>query len=216
MPFFDDFRDNFSAYEGGEDLIKEVSQYELGYKVASDNYELFATSFFNEVKGDTFVSQPGQPAEILTNDAYGLEVDFNYYNDNGFTVNLNSTIQETEITQSPDNLGNEAQRQPSWQVRMTPSYDIDFSNGMYATLYGTVSAVGDRFANNENTVTLPGYEKIDLGLILNLSDEVKMQVSVSNLTDEEGLTEGDPRNSLSSNGRYILPRTFDLNISYQF
>jgi len=216
MPFFDDFRDNYSAYEEGEDLIKEVSQYELGYKVSSDNYELFATSFFNEVKGDTFVSQPGQPAEILTNEAYGLEVDFNYFNDNGLSVNLNSTIQETEITQSPDNLGNEAQRQPSWQIRMTPSYDIDFSNGMYATLYGTVSAVGDRFANNENTVTLPGYEKIDLGLILNLTDEVKMQVSVSNLTDEEALTEGDPRNALSSNGRYILPRTFDLNISYQF
>ena len=216
MPFFDDFRDNFDAYQGGEDLIKAVSQFELGYKLSSDNYELYATAFFNEVKGDTFVAQPGDPAEILTNEAYGVEVDFNYYADNGFSVNLNSTVQETEITESPDNQGNEAQRQPSWQIRMTPSYDIEFSNGMAATLYGTLSAVGDRFANNENTVILEGYEKIDLGMILNISDEVQLQVSVSNLTDEDAITEGDPRDSLSSNGRYILPRTFDLSVSYQF
>jgi outer membrane cobalamin receptor len=216
MPFFDDFRDNFDAYEGGEDLIKAVSQFELGYKLSSDNYELYATAFFNEVKGDTFVAQPGDPAEILTNEAYGIEVDFNYYADNGFSVNLNSTVQETEITESPDNQGNEAQRQPGWQIRMTPSYDIEFSNGMEATLYGTFSAVGDRFANNENTVILEGYEKIDLGMILNISDEVQLQVSVSNLTDEDAITEGDPRDSLSSNGRYILPRTFDLSVSYQF
>ena len=216
MPFFDDFRDNFSAYQNGEDLIKEVSQFELGYKISHDYYDLFATAFFNEVKGDTFVAQPGDPAEVLTNEAYGVEIDFNYYNDNGFTLRLNSTIQETEITESPTNVGNEAQRQPSWQVRVTPSYDLEFSNGMYATVYGTLSAVGDRFANNENTVTLDGYEKIDLGMILNLSDEVQMQLSVNNLTDEEALTEGDPRDSLSSNGRYILPRTIDFSISYQF
>jgi outer membrane receptor protein involved in Fe transport len=129
---------------------------------------------------------------------------------------LNSTVQETEITESPDNQGNEAQRQPGWQIRMTPSYDIEFSNGMEATLYGTLSAVGDRYANNENTVILAGYEKIDLGMILNISDEVQLQVSVSNLTDEDAITEGDPRDSLSSNGRYILPRTFDLSVSYQF
>ncbi|PCH96214.1 MAG: TonB-dependent receptor [Gammaproteobacteria bacterium] len=216
MPFFDDFRDNFGAYQSGENLIKEVSQYELGYKLASENYELYATAFFNEVKGDTFVSQPGEPAEILTNEAYGIEVDFNYYSDNGFSLNLNSTVQETEITESPTNQGNEAQRQPGWQVRVTPSYDIEFSNGMYATLYGTLSAVGDRFSNNENTVVLDGYQKIDLGMIFNISDQVQMQFAVSNLTDEAALTEGDPRDSLSSNGRYILPRTFDFNVSYQF
>lgn len=216
MPFFDDFRDNFDAYQKGEDLIKKVTQYELGYKLANDNYDLYATTFFNRVKGDSFVSQPGAPAEILTNEAYGIEIDLNYYNDNGFSLNLNSTVQKTKITESPTNKGNEAQRQPGWQIRVTPSYDIEFKNGSYATLYGNISAVGDRYANNENTVTLNGYEKIDLGVIFNLSDEVQMQLSVSNLTDKNALTEGDPRDSLSSNGRYILPRTIDFNVSYQF
>jgi len=45
-----------------------------------------------------------------------------------------------------------------------------------------------------------------------------MQLAVNNLTDEEGLTEGDPRGNsgLLDNGRYILPRSIDFNVSYQF
>lgn len=216
MPFFDDFRDNFAAYQGGEDLIKDVTQFELGYKFASDKYELYATGFFNEVKGDTFVATPGDPAEVLTNEAYGVEIDFNYYNDNGLSVNLNSTIQETEITESPINKGKEAQRQPGWQIRVTPSYDLELDNGMYATLYSTLSAVDDRYSDNGNTVVLDGYEKIDIGMIFNFTDEVQMQLAVNNLTNAEGITEGDPREPSSPNGRYVLARSIELSVSYQF
>jgi outer membrane receptor protein involved in Fe transport len=220
MPFFDDFRDNFTAYQSGEDLIKDVTQFELGYKLASDNYDLFATGFFNEVKGDTFVATPGDPAEVFTNEAFGVEIDFNYFNDNGFTVNLNATLQETKVTEHSDPMviGNESLRLPNYQFRVTPSYDIEFDNGMYATLYGTITAVGDRFSDSLNTdvAVLEGYEKIDIGMIVNLTDEVQMQLAVSNLTDEEALTEGDPRDTLSSNGRYILSRTIDFSVSYQF
>jgi iron complex outermembrane receptor protein len=215
MPFFDNLRE-------GQTDVQEVTQYELGYKHSADNFDLYATAFFNEVTGDSFVAQPGQPAQITTNEAYGVELDFNYYNDNGFSVNLGATLQDTELTQAsnPDNVGNQAQRLPNWQVRITPSYELEFDNGMYATLYGTLSAVDDRFSDPENTdaLVLEGYEKIDLGIILNLTDEVKMQLSVNNLTDEEGLTEGDPRGTsgLLDNGRYIIGRTIDFNVSYAF
>jgi outer membrane receptor protein involved in Fe transport len=222
MPFFDDFRDNFDAYQSGEDLIREISQFELGYKHSSDNFDLFATAFFNEVKGDTFAPTPGQPAEVTTNEAYGLELDFNYYNDSGFMVNVGATLQDTEVTNSgnADIIGKEAQRLPNWQVRMTPSYELELDNGMFATLYGTLSAVDDRFSDSANTesLILKGYEKIDLGIILELSEQVQMQLAVNNLTDEEGLTEGDPRGVTDTldNGRYILGRTIDFNVSYQF
>lgn len=215
MPYFDDFRDNFSAYEGGEKLIKEVTQGEFGYKLISDSTDFYATLFVNEVKGDTFVRRPGVPAEILTNEAYGVELDYNFNHQSGFSVNLNTTLQETEITQSPTNEGNESQRQPKWQVRITPSYDFELQ-GMYATLYGTLSAVDDRFGNNENTVTLDGYEKVDLGLILEPMEGIKLQLAIDNLTDEQGITEGDPRNADAPNGRYIMPRTTRFSVSYAF
>jgi outer membrane receptor protein involved in Fe transport len=215
MPYFDDFRDNFGAYQGGEKLIKEVTQGELGYKLISDSTDFYATFFVNEVKGDTFVSRPGVPAEILTNEAYGVELDYNFNHESGFSVNLNTTLQQTEITESPENKGNNAQRQPKWQVRVTPSYDFEV-DGMYATLYGTLSAVDDRFGNNENTVTLDGYEKVDLGLIIEPMEGIKLQLAIDNLTDEQGITEGDPRNADAPNGRYIMPRTTRLSVSYAF
>ena len=78
MPYFDDFRDNWGAYTGGNDLIQEITQAELGYKFMNDSVQFFATAFANEVEGDTFVRRPGAPAEILTNEAYGVELDGRY------------------------------------------------------------------------------------------------------------------------------------------
>ncbi|AGP80355.1 TonB-dependent receptor [Alteromonas mediterranea MED64] len=215
MPYFDDFRDNWGAYTGGNDLIKEVTQGELGYKFMNDSIQFFATAFANEVEGDTFVRRPGAPAEILTNEAYGVELDGRYSHDSGFSLSVNATIQETEITASANNEGNEAQRQPGWQLRVTPSYAFDIGD-MYATVYGTLSAVDDRFGNNENTVVLDGYEKVDVGVTLEPTDSLRLQFSVDNLTDEQGITEGDPRNPDSPNGRYIMPRSMKLSVSYLF
>lgn len=215
MPYFDDFRDNYGAYTSGEDLIQQVTQYELGYKMASQSFSLYATGFFNEVEGDTFVARPGAPAEVLTNEAYGVELDVAYYADNGFSVTVNATMQETEITASPTNQGNEAQRQPGWQVRLTPSYDFMLGD-VESTVYATIFAVDDRFGDNGNTVVLEGYEQIDLGWNVFLSEDLELQLNVQNLTDEEGLTEGDPRNPSSPNGRYILPRNATFSVSYRF
>lgn len=216
MPFFDDFRDNYGAFTSGEKLIKEVTQFELGYKWAEQNYSFYATSFYNEVEGDTFVRRPGEPAEVLTNRAYGVELDFNYFTSVGFSLNLNSTLQKTEITESPTNEGNRAQRQPKWQVRLTPSYGFEAFEDTFASVYGTIAAVSDRYADNENTVTLAGYTKIDAGVQLELTEQLKTQLSIDNLTDKQGLTEGDPRNPTSPNGRYILPRSVTLSMTYQF
>ncbi|KJY89747.1 TonB-dependent receptor [Pseudoalteromonas piscicida] len=215
MPYFDDFRDNYSTYESGESLIKEVTQAELGYKYMGETGDLFVTLFTNEVKGDTFVRRPGVPAEILTNEATGVELDYSYNHESGLSVNLNATWQDTEITESPTNEGNKAQRQPDWMLRITPSYDFEIS-GMYATLYGTLSAVDDRFGDNENTVVLEGYEKLDIGLIVEPTEGVKLQLAVDNLTDKQGITEGDPRNPDSPNGRYIMPRSVKFSVAYTF
>lgn len=215
MPYFDDFRDNWGAYTGGNDLIQQVTQGELGYKFMNEDIQFFATLFANEVEGDTFVRRPGAPAEILTNEAYGVELDGRYSHDSGFSVSVNATLQETEITASANNEGNEAQRQPGWQVRVTPSYGFDIGD-MYATVYGTLSAVDDRFGNNENTVVLEGYEKVDVGVTLEPTESLRLQFSVDNLTDEQGITEGDPRNPDAPNGRYIMPRSMKLSVSYLF
>jgi len=218
MPYFDDFRDNYGAYTSGERLIKEVSQAEFGYKYMADELQAFATIFSNEVKGDTFVRRPGDPAEIQTTKALGIELDANYVNDSGLVLNLNATLQDTEFTEHESLEGKEVRRQPAWQLRLTPSYEFDLGQDQYLTLYGTVSAVDDRISDYDgdlNPIYLDSYEKVDIGFIYEPTEHLNVQLSVDNLTDEQGLTEGDPRTSGAPNGRYILPRSIKLSVSYE-
>ena len=100
-------------------------------------------------------------------------------------------------------------------MRLTPSYEIELEDDSLVTLYGTFSAVDDRWGDNGNTVLLEGYNKLDAGVIYQPSESVKLQLSVDNLTDEMGVTEGDPRNPTSPNGRYIMPRSIKFSVSYQ-
>ena len=131
----------------------------------------------------------------------------------GFYVTLNATIQDTEIKSGP-NSGNETQRQPGWQLRVTPSYTFQKGNSV-TTVYGTLSAVDDRWGEPQNVNRLDGYEKLDLGVIVSL-DEFSVQVSFDNLTDEDALTESDPRTIAAPNGRFIMPRSIRLGVGYRF
>lgn len=216
MPYFDDFRDNFGSFENGNDLIFTVEQFEAGYKLAESNYNVYVTAFFNEADSSN-TPDPSQPSVLFVTEALGVELDAAYYTDNGFSVSLNGTIQDTEITESgdPSFIGKESERQPGWQLRVTPSYDFE-SDGFYGTVYGTLSAVDDRFSDNGNTVTLDGYEKLDLGVTVTNDAGLTFRFAIHNVTDEDALTEGDPRNPSAPNGRFILPRNATFSVGYTF
>ena len=40
--------------------------------------------------------------------------------------------------------------------------------------------------------------------------------TADNVTDEQGLTEGDPRNPDAPNGRFIMPQSFRFSVGYEF
>jgi len=63
---------------------------------------------------------------------------------------------------------------------------------------------------------LKGYEKLDLGVIVRINEQFVVQLSADNVTDEDALTEGDPRNITAPNGRFIMPRTIEFSVGYEF
>ena len=216
MPYFDDFRDNFGSYSNGNDLISDVVQFELGYKLAASNYNVYATGFYNEVESSQ-TPIPGGASNLFATEAKGIEFDAAYFTDNGLAISLNATIQDTQVVESADAtlIGKEAQRQPGFQLRVTPSYIFEMDK-FYATVYGTLSVVDDRFADAGNTVVLDGYQSLDIGLTMVNDNGLNMNLAIQNLTDEDALTEGDPRNPTAPNGRFILPRTVTFSVGYSF
>lgn len=69
--------------------------------------------------------------------------------------------------------------------------------------------------------TLPAFHKWDAGVTWDVNAGIQVQLTADNLTDEIGLTEGNPR-TLGSQGsgvilaRPILGRSFRLSVGYRF
>jgi len=214
LPTFDDFRDNQTQFKDGSNLVQDVNQIELGYKFVTQAWELYATGFYTTVKPSFFVVTSGvSPGISQNNKAHGIEIDGSYFGDSGLSVHLNATWQHAEIAGGL-NDGNDQLRQPNWQFRLSPNYEFEVG-GAVVTIYGTVSAIGDRFSDPGNTVTLPSYSKFDLGALVAV-DRLTFQIAADNITDKNGLTEGDPRNPSAPNGRFILPRSVKFSVGYSF
>jgi len=208
-PHFDDIRD-------GRNTVDEVKQLEGGVKYAGELLSLYATAFYNE--NDAFASTVGGelPPTAFETEAYGVELD-GTLRLGQLLVSLIATLQSTEITDSttPSDVGNEVLRQPDWQARISPSYTWETGN-FDATFYVGATLVGDRFGDNANTNKLDGYEKFDLGVLVDTGGGLFFQVHGDNVNDSDGLTESDPRTIAAPNGRPIFGRSVMFSVGYDF
>ena len=205
----------FDDYRSGLTDTSTIKQYELGYKLSTRSIDLFATAFYNQFEGAKF-HDVGGALESNSNEAKGIELDGRLKTDFGLSVSLNGTWQSTKITKSSDpaNVGHKAQRQPDWQIRVTPRYTSKMGD-VPVTFYGTVFAVGDRFADNGNATVLKGYNKVDAGVIFDLG-AIDVQLAGDNLGNSHGYTEGDPRSATGANARPIFGRSYRMTVGYKF
>jgi iron complex outermembrane receptor protein len=91
------------------------------------------------------------------------------------------------------------------------------------TLYANVSYAGRRYVDALNSTELPDYTTVDVGATAQVGD-VHLQAVVSNLTNEVGVTEGNPRvdgltgqgTSTVIFGRPIFGRTVRVVATWDF
>jgi outer membrane receptor protein involved in Fe transport len=119
-----------------------------------------------------------------------------------------------------DNTGHVIRRIPKTMVRLTPTYSFLANRGR---VYATYTHVGKRFANDENTIELPKYDKLDAGVIFDVNPSLSLQLVGDNLTDEVGLSEGNPRTDVGAGGigavylaRPLFGRSFLASATYHF
>lgn len=136
---------------------------------------------------------------------------------NGDGVN---DLRQYDVTTAADRR---PRRQSQWLINFRPSYD--FAN-IPLTIYGQVLHYSERFAadGDTNVTIYPDYTQLNAGLLYSFTDDIELQLHVSNLNDAESFTEGSSVTDglRLSNGDYtgvarpLLGRTVKASLKIDF
>ncbi|PTT03900.1 TonB-dependent receptor [Flavobacterium sp. HMWF030] len=220
-----------SFYDNAADLSKlqntEVNQFELGYKYASSFFSVNANLFHMGLKNVAFtdiLSDGSSENKFADVNNIGLEVETNARY-SIVKLNFTFTVQKPEYdnftgtnadASTFDFNGNTARRIPKFFCNLRPEVDITKD----LTAYVQFSYYDKKFTNQDNRQVLPAYKEVGAGLNYTYNN-LRFAVDASNLFNEIGLTEGDPRQTTSAASdvfmaRPILGRAFRFSVAINF
>jgi iron complex outermembrane receptor protein len=218
----------FDTVQSGLVGTQTVDAFEGGVNYTASMLRLYGNAFYNKFRGIENFDLAANGATFIRHggaNTYGTEIYATVGSFHGFSVGGSATYLHARFTDFVDNgidsSGNQVQAQPQWQGRMNISYRHDVGFGAF-TLYGAGTFVGKRFGNETNTQILPAYTKLDAGALLEMRGGEFIRVSVDNLNNSAGLTEGDVRADLTktnagvSLGRPLQGRSFQFTGGYRF
>lgn len=202
----------------------EVTQLEVGYKLSLANWSIFASAFSSQVEdqifNDNIVLADGTQTQLnllYGTDTVGAEAEVVWFPTDGFEISATATLQKPEYEDFGILNGNQVRRIPERIFSVTPTYRFGERGYVYLTYFHG----GERFADFANNLELPSYDTIDAGVSYNFSDTLNLKVQGFNLTDEIGLTEGNPRGNGTQFGqlftaRPILGRHARASVTWDF
>ena len=228
MPQFDDIRGDSGTSATAP--VQGIKTYEFGIKAVSADYSVYASVFHKDFTGI-------QQSQILSD---GSTIWYNYGSrTNGalfegawrpftnFQLSFSGDYEDGKYTGfegidsstgTSDN-GNQLQRQPKFQSRLTPSYRIPTSWGSIK-MYGTYSYIGKRYSDIQNQQVLPSFNTLDAGILAVVGEKLEFRLTGTNLNNTLGLTEGDNRILGTTSGvvmaRPIFGRAVEASVTYRF
>ncbi|ATC96542.1 TonB-dependent receptor [Pseudoalteromonas tunicata] len=199
---------------------------ELGLRYSGESIGTSATLFrtkFNDLTERNFTSSNGAVAnQTIDTITDGVEFEAAWQATDDLKIELTGVVQEPKMSGFEGDFkhweNNQVKRTPKMQLRITPTYY--FNNG---DVYLTMHHLGDRFSDGENKFELPAYTTWDAGVNYQFTSSLRLHVKAANLTDEIGLTEGNPRaiNDQQAGYEYyyarpILGRTISASLTFDF
>ena len=216
-----------ASYEG-----EIIDALEIGAKLQTDNFDGYVTFFYTTLDDRRNVDfendGSGNVVEVVSlqsTEALGIEASGTYFLNDMWSLHANVTLRDSEFTKSEnaDVLGKELRRQPLEMINLGARFN--YNNFDAALMY---NFHGDNFANDSNSVKLDSYNlvRLEAGYTFEFDDGQTLRVSgnIFNLTDEQGISEGSPRQGNAQSGepdqffvgRPILPRRMMLRVTYDF
>ena len=189
LPTFDDLR-------SGVSVTTKVEQFQGGIKTRGSWYAVDLTAFYNTFRGQpsSQILADGTVINYLTSsDTYGLEFDGVIRPSRNFSVTFSGDYQHGKyVAGGPGITGNQVQRNPDFQARVTPGYKFDTPVG-HLNLYATGTYVSKRYADIQNLQPLPSYATLDIGARLIMQHGLELLFTGTNVTNKLGITEGNTR-----------------------
>ncbi|MBT8090421.1 MAG: TonB-dependent receptor [Gammaproteobacteria bacterium] len=218
-----------ASYEG--EIIDAI---EIGAKLQTDNFDGYVAFFYTTLddrRNVDFENDPNNPGGVIevvttqSTEAKGIEASGTYHINDFWSLNANVTLRDSEFTkaENADVLGKEMRRQPS--TMFNTGVRFQYANFDASLMH---NYHGDNYANDNNSVKLEAYNlvRLEAGYTFEFDDGQTLRVSgnVFNLTDDQGITEGSPRQGNAQSGapeqffvgRPILPRRVMLRVTYDF
>lgn len=212
-----------------------ADQYEVGLKLDTSKLSVFATAFytrFDPLAVSVFVTNPTTGALSFapftaTETNPGVELDVSWRPTSNLSLRSALTYVDAQIGSlvnasglSPVKAeGNLPTRQPKYYGNLQPAYAFGFGDWK-GEAYLDYAFVGKRYVDFANTTELPAYQTLGAGVTLSNQDW-SIQLVGQNLTNEVGITEGNPRTDQLtgqgtaevSYGRPIFGRNFRLVVA---
>ncbi|WP_369942074.1 TonB-dependent siderophore receptor [Xanthomonas medicagonis] len=233
--------DNFALYaryargfqaNGRFDPVK-IDFGEVGLRYQSRVLTASLTGFRTTYKDFLFSRLPPGAAtevrfysDIVSN---GVEFDVLWKPARYFQLQATGVVQRSEVQVNDDQGtgfarlfdGNKPERTPPVNVTVTPSLLLPDGRG---EIYLSYHYLDKMYSDIANSLELPSYGVWSAGVTYRLTPKWQLQANLDNLTDEVGLTEGNPRSGFAENSgasgafyaRPILGRNLLLSLTYDF
>ncbi|HQS96810.1 TonB-dependent receptor [Novosphingobium sp. 17-62-19] len=214
----------------------QARQYEAGIKADFGRSYIYLTGFytdFNPFNASFVAFNPttGRNDQVVPfvgeAVAKGIEMDGKFAPVDWFDLAASITVADPQYRNLENSAGadpsavngNQIIREPKLFGNVRPTFSFDMG-GSRLEVQGRFDFVGERFVDLFNRTRLPAYQTFGANIALTTGDW-RFQVVGDNLTNAEGLTEGNPRTDQLSGqdasdaiyGRPLFGRNFRLIIS---
>jgi iron complex outermembrane receptor protein len=227
FPSFDDLRN-------GTPQTQSIRNYQVGYRVQTNTLYADVDVFHRTFSGVPFqqfvTTSTGLQNLVFTYGVNSTGIDYvaRWEPVQNLSFNITGNWQDSTYTNiiAPGGAGangNILQRQPRFQTRFTPAYDIPMSWGDLRAFL-TYSYIGLRFSDPGNAQVLPSYQTLDAGIVADIGKHFEVRLQGTNLTNTLGITEQDARAASGTSGaaggfalgRPIFGREENIGVKYKF
>jgi len=153
---------------------------------------------------------PGQVILVEGSVTSGFELQLSGVLMDGWSINTSYSYLDGEVQRADGsgNDGNRTRQTPENMFSIWNNFEINqsLSIGLGATYQDSF------FIQEDNSVEVPAYTRVDAGIFYDMSDQVRMQLNIENLLDEDYFPDAHSNNNISVgrpiNARFALTARF--------